>query len=143
MSPNWWEQYSQILKGVRILIVDDEESAREAFREILSSLGLEIRTANSVSCALKVLNEFNPAVLVSDIAMPGEDGYDLIRKVRTSLTSNRTLPAIALTAFASREDAIKALNSGFQAHLVKPVDIVKLIHTITDLTGLSQNIKTR
>jgi CheY-like chemotaxis protein len=94
-----------------------------------------IKTANSVSKAWKILNEFDPMILVSDIAMPEEDGFELIRRIRNSPEKLHKIPAIALTAYVSKEDMVKSLKSGFQAHIGKPVDSAVLAETIIQLLG--------
>jgi two-component system CheB/CheR fusion protein len=122
------------LDGLRVLIVDDEESAREALGEILSSFGAEIKTAESTQEGLLVFEKFRPNVLVSDIAMPGEDGYSFIKKIRAlTPAKGRNTPAIALTAFAATDDIERALLSGFEAHLAKPVDGQQLAKAIARL----------
>lgn len=119
------------LDGLRILFVDDDESTREATTVYLTSFGAQVLSVDSVQKALKALESFHPNILVSDIAMPDEDGYDLIRKVR-KLTESKEhdIPAIALTAFATAEDAQQALQAGFQAHLAKPVEANYLARAI-------------
>ena len=87
----------------------------------------------NVDAALDQLADFNPELLVSDIGMPRQDGYDLIRRVRDSGYTAERLPAIALTAFARAEDRTMALDAGYQAHLAKPLDSVRLIATVRDL----------
>ena len=110
------------LYGVRILIVDDEPDVREMTAEILSGAGATVKTAGSAAEAFEILEREPPHILISDIAMPGEDGYSLLRRVR-ALPPERgsDVPAIALTAFARPEDLRKAIDAGFQLHIVKPV----------------------
>ena len=114
------------LRGLRILFVDDDKYAREVFAVIFESLGAQVETAESVSQAIAVFEEFKPDVLVSDIAMPIEDGYSLIGKIRAMKSKLASVPALALTAYASREDVQRAHQNGFQAHMSKPVDADKL-----------------
>lgn len=122
------------LDGKRVLIVDDDAMAQEAFSEILHSFGAKTQGASSVRQALKVFPRFKPHVLVTDIAMPGEDGYALIRKIRAlGVKGGGNVPCLALTAFASEEDHRRALAGGFQAHLGKPVDSRELAETVADL----------
>jgi CheY-like chemotaxis protein len=123
------------LDGIRVLIVDDEPNTREAFTEILQSSGAETRTGSSAAEGFTLLKQFKPDVLVSDIAMPGEDGYSLIRRVRAlSPSQGGITPAIAVTAYAGREDAQRALSEGFQAHLAKPLEAHRLFEMIAKLT---------
>jgi CheY-like chemotaxis protein len=122
------------LSGLKFLVVDDEEDAREIVAAILSGDGGAVKTAASVSEGLEVLPDFRPDILISDIGMPGEDGYSFIAKVR-QLPDERggTTPAIALTAYIRPEDRRKALNAGFDAHLGKPLDLSLLLSTISSL----------
>ena len=124
------------LDGIRVLIVDDEANAREAIGELLNSFGAEIRAASFTEEALKIFQQFKPHVLVSDIAMPGENGYDLIHKIRALSPANGgDTPSLAMTAYAGGDDARRALSAGFQAHLAKPVDGHHLAKTIAKLAG--------
>jgi two-component system, chemotaxis family, CheB/CheR fusion protein len=111
------------LDGIKILLVDDEPGAREVFTEMLRSYGAEVETVASVPKALTAFNTFRPHVLLSDLAMPDEDGYSLIKKIRAlSPEDGGTVPAVALTAHAGTEDIRHTLSSGFQSHVGKPVD---------------------
>jgi signal transduction histidine kinase/CheY-like chemotaxis protein len=124
------------LKGVRVLVVDDDPSAVELVVETLTQSGAEVRGAGSVAAALPMLAAWRPAVLISDIEMPGEDGYALIREVRglTPDTGGRT-PAVALTAFSRPEDRVRILRAGFSLHVTKPVDPEELIAIVATLAG--------
>jgi two-component system CheB/CheR fusion protein len=122
------------LDGVRVLIVDDDQNAREAFREMLRSYGAEVQTAASSAETFPMLKKFKPHVLLSDIAMPGEDGYSLIRKVRALPASEGgAIPSVALTAQAGEEDTERAFAAGFQSHVTKPVDADYLANVIATL----------
>ncbi len=115
------------LDDLRILLVDDDEGTREAITIYLKSLGAEVMTVASAREAFEKISGFKPNILVSDIAMPGEDGYSLIKKIRTlSRDQGGDTPALALTAYATAEDAKRALNAGFQAHMAKPVEANEL-----------------
>jgi PAS domain S-box-containing protein len=127
------------IDGVRLLVVDDEEDTRELLRHVLSEFGGEVRTAGSSSEALALLDGsgggWRPDAILSDIGMPGEDGYALIRAVRSHAEASiRNLPAIALTAYARPEDRLRALASGFEQHLPKPIEPAELIVVIKSLT---------
>ena len=123
------------LDGLRILVVDDEPDAREILRRVLGSANAQVRTAASAQEAMTQIREFRPDVLVSDIGIPGEDGYALLRRVRAlSPTEGGRIPAIALTAFARAEDRSRTLNAGFQVHLAKPVQAADLLASIAALT---------
>jgi signal transduction histidine kinase/ActR/RegA family two-component response regulator len=122
------------LNGLRILIVDDEEFVREAYTVLLSSFGAETKSASSAFEALKIFSDFIPHVLVSDISMPGEDGYSLMQKIRAlGPKLGGDVSSLALTAYASGEDVQRAYAAGFKAHLAKPVestDLVKMIYSL-------------
>jgi len=122
--------------GVTVLLVDDEEDAREALRLILQQSGMLVTTAASAREAAELLERLQPDILLSDIAMPGEDGISLIRRVRLlSRERGGHVPAIALSAYASAEDRRRALLAGFQRHLSKPVDPVHLLAAIDATIG--------
>jgi two-component system CheB/CheR fusion protein len=126
------------LDGVRILVVDDEANARDASCELLSSHGAEVMSAGSAKEGFSIFNHFKPHILVSDIAMAGEDGYSLIKKVRAlSHVAGGNTPALAMTAYAGHEDVEKALAAGFQIHLAKPVDGEDFLNSIAKLLGKS------
>jgi len=119
------------LRGVRVLLVDDEADARDLVEQVLRLAGAQVHACDSAAAALEALGAFKPDVLLSDIAMPQASGYDLIRSVRNlSDATQRALPAIALTAFARSEDRARVLAAGFQAHLAKPVDSYALIGAV-------------
>ena len=122
------------IEGARILVVDDDSATREALVEVLSLDGAVVRSAESPAAAMKAFTEFRPELLVSDIAMPGEDGYGLIARVR-ALGPERggDVPALALTALATTDDRQRALEAGFQAHMGKPVDVDRLVGTLATL----------
>ena len=124
------------LGGLRVLAVDDEPDARELIRRLLGGCGAEVRTCASAAEALAALDAFAPDVLISDIGMPGTDGYDFLRQVRarTATVGGRT-PAIALTAFARSEDRTRALRAGYIAHVAKPVEPAELIATVASVAG--------
>lgn len=130
---------SNALEGLRILAVDDHADTRKLLSLILESYGAETRTAMSAPEALEMLKTWKPHVLVSDIGMPNEDGYSLIRKVRNLGTEEggNTL-AIALTGYAGSEQGERALLAGYQMHLTKPIEEEKLVRLILDLTRGSQ-----
>ncbi|MES4786207.1 MAG: hybrid sensor histidine kinase/response regulator, partial [Nitrospiraceae bacterium] len=116
-----------LLKGMHILVVDDELETREMLVEVLAQCGAEVKASASAHDALEALKHWRADVLVSDIGMPGEDGYELIRKVR-AMDPERggRIPAVALTAYARVEDRLKALSAGFQMYVPKPVEPVEL-----------------
>ncbi len=124
------------LDGVRVLVVDDEADARTLFCRILSDRGAKVELVSSAPAALRAIEGAAFDVLVSDIGMPKEDGYQLIQQVR-ALPAERGggIPALALTAYARNEDQAKALDAGFDQHLTKPVDAAELISHVAALAG--------
>jgi CheY-like chemotaxis protein len=122
------------LAGVKVLVVDDEPDARWLVQRLLEDCKAVVTTAASAREALDRMRDGRPDVLVSDIGMPGEDGYSLIRKVRAlGAAGGGDVPAIALTAYARAEDRMKAMLAGFQQHVVKPVEPVELITVVAIL----------
>ena len=124
------------LAGTRVLIVDDDPDAREVVAAILRHYGASVIVATSVSTALVALRREQVDVMVADLGMPIEDGYDLIRHVRSSeIDKIARLPAAALTAYTTEEDRDRVLAAGFQFHLAKPVDPAVLVATVERLRG--------
>jgi CheY-like chemotaxis protein len=120
------------LEALTVLLVDDEEDTRDALRRILQQNGMLVTTAASAREAYELVERLQPDVLLSDIAMPGEDGLSLIHRVRMlPLDRGGQVPAIALSAYAGAEDRRKALLAGFQLHIPKPVDPANLLGAIT------------
>jgi PAS domain S-box-containing protein len=121
------------LAGLKVLVVDDEPDARSLIQRLLENRNASVITAASAAEAIERISGEVPDVLVSDIGMPGEDGYSLIRKVRALPGEGARVPAIALTAYARLEDRVKAVSAGFQLHLSKPVEPVELAAMIQSL----------
>lgn len=120
------------LAGLRVLVVEDEPDTRSLLNAILTSSGGEVRCCGSVANAMQEFSTWTPDVLVSDIGMPDEDGYALIRKIRQR---SNGIPAIALTAYATPDDRAQALAAGFQMHLVKPIEAEILVCSIATAVG--------
>jgi signal transduction histidine kinase/CheY-like chemotaxis protein len=122
------------LEGIKVLVVDDDDDARSLLGHILVERGAAIAEAGSASAAFREVERFRPDVIVSDIAMPGGDGYGLIRAVR-ALSPDRggKTPAIAVTAHARQSDGERAFAAGFNAHLAKPVDLTRLMTLVAGL----------
>jgi CheY-like chemotaxis protein len=121
--------------GIKVLIVDDEADTREVLAVMLADSGLEVTTAASAEEALELLKSWQPKLLVSDIGMPGEDGYSLIRQVRQlPPAEGGSIPAVALTAYSREEDRKQVLSAGFQMHVSKPVEPAELLQAIATLT---------
>lgn len=122
------------LKGVRILVVDDERDARELVQRLLEDHEATVRTAGTAGEAFEKMAEALPDVLVSDIGMPGEDGYSLIRRLRAlPAEQGGRIPALALTAYARSEDRMMAVQAGFQMHIAKPVEPLELLTMVASL----------
>ena len=121
-----------VLSGLRVLVVDDEADARAMVRRILADRGAAVTTAASADEALRLLAAAVPDLIVSDVGMPGTDGYTLISRVRAGGFAG---PALALTAYARAEDRERAMAAGFTSHLAKPVEPLVLADTVTRLAG--------
>ncbi|MEH1924602.1 hybrid sensor histidine kinase/response regulator [Nostoc sp.] len=123
-----------LLDGLQILLVDDNADTRELIAFILEQSGARVTAASSVNEALEALGRLQPDILVSDIGMPDEDGYSLIRKVRAQEAEQKgKIPAVALTAFARDEERRLALQAGFQVHLSKPIEPEELVKVVANL----------
>ena len=124
------------LNGVVVLVVDDDDDNRDLLVVTLQDHGAAVLTASSAAQALDMLQRSSVDALLSDIAMPGEDGYSLIRRLRARETGETGfVPAAALTSLAREEDRLEALRAGFQLHLSKPIDAVSLVEAVRTLTG--------
>lgn len=124
------------LHGERVLVVEDDEDAREALSAMLEELDLVVESAASASAGLALMDDFKPEIILSDIAMPGEDGYSFIRKVRKRPPEKGGLvPAAALTALATDADRRSALDAGFQMHLPKPLDMDRVAELLRRLVS--------
>ena len=123
------------LDGISILIVDDEPEVLSTIEGILRHYGAEVLTAASTDEALKILKLYQPTVLVSDLAMPGRDGFELLRAVRALPTPVRQIPAVVLSAYLASEHADAARSAGFQAFIEKPVQPLELVGQIAQLAG--------
>src|ERR1700682_6638150 len=127
---------SHLLAGLRILVVDDQADTRSLLNAILTGSGSEVRCCCSAANAMQEFKDWHPDVLVSDIGMPEEDGYTLIKKLRQQKSKRvRGIPAIALTAYASPDDRAQALAAGFQMHLAKPIEPEMLVSSIASAVG--------
>jgi signal transduction histidine kinase/CheY-like chemotaxis protein len=125
-----------MLSEVRVLVVDDDPSARELMSGMLEGFGAQVSVAESGQAALTLLFENRPDVLIADLGMPGMDGYALIEQVRAlDPDFGGKTPAIAVTAYASPQDRLRALQAGFQNHVAKPVEPEELAIVIASLTG--------
>ena len=120
------------LAGERVLAIDDDYDARDMLAALLEAAGAEVRTAGSGDEALAALRIWWPTVIVSDIGMPGQDGYELIGAIR-ALPGGDRIPAAALTAYSRSADCARAFAAGFQAHIPKPADVDQLIAALARL----------
>jgi len=135
-SPREALSLPQGLEGLRILVVEDEEDARELLGILLGMCGIEVHPVGSAREAMAALEKFQPDLIISDIGLPEQDGYALIRSIRSSASKERAaIPAIALTAFARNEDRAQALLAGFNLHMTKPVEPAALLGAVADLAG--------
>jgi CheY-like chemotaxis protein len=131
----------QLLNGAKILVVDDEADAREALVGLLERYGAVVRSAASVADAMMALEHSLPDVLITDIGMPGADGYELIRRVRLlPPDAGGRLPSLAVSAYATDEHRKKVIRSGFQQHLEKPVAAAELLTAVARLTGRTRTL---
>jgi CheY-like chemotaxis protein len=129
------------LEGVHVLVVDDESDARDLTAIRLQQYGAEVVTAATAEAAMEILAQQQPLpdMIVSDIAMPGEDGYSLIRRVRAlDPEQGGRIPAIAVTAYSQTKDRLRALAAGFQMHMIKPVKAAELANAIISVLGCSK-----
>ena len=127
-------EFAERLDGIKVLVVDDEPDTRELLRVGLENCGAEVTVVANVADALSAMKRSPPDVLISDIGMPEQDGYDLIRSVRAlAAKAGGRVPAIALTAYARVEDRLKALRSGYHMHVPKPVELAELITVVDSL----------
>jgi CheY-like chemotaxis protein len=123
------------LDGVRALVVDDESDALELIRRVLEGQGVVVSSARSAEEALAHMGSHAPDVIISDIGMPGTDGYQFMRRLRAAEPKNRRTPALALTAFARPDDRKHAILAGYQAHLAKPFDLAELAIVVAGLVA--------
>ncbi len=125
------------LHGLRVLVTDDDADAALLVSAILAGCGAEVRHCSSATATLELLQEWQPDVLVSDIGMPGEDGYSLIAKLRAlPAAAGGSTPAVALSAYGRPQDRMRAIGAGFNMHVPKPVDPGELITIVAELAGI-------
>ena len=125
------------LNGVRVLVVDDDFDTRQMLKAVLSECHADVITAASAAEAIKEIEQRKPDVLVSDLGMPEQDGYELIKQVRETESADNAarVPALALTAYAKAEDRVRALAGGYQVHLGKPVEPAEFVLVVANLAG--------
>jgi CheY-like chemotaxis protein len=124
-------QSQQLLSGLRVLVVDDDADTLQLMTTALTSRQAKVTAVSSAGEAIEAIKASRPDVLVSDIAMPDEDGYGLIRRIRSlEDQSSSVIPAVAITAYAKEEDRHKALSSGYQIYLAKPIELTELVSVV-------------
>jgi CheY-like chemotaxis protein len=119
-----------IVKGLRVLVVEDNAETRDSMALVLQHAGMEVKTAASANEALQILEHDRPDIIVSDIGMPGMDGFGLLARIRAFSDERRNIPAIAVTAYATRLDREKVLKAGFHAHVTKPAEPDELLSAV-------------
>jgi CheY-like chemotaxis protein len=130
------------LDGWRVLVVDDEHDALALTQATLESVGADVRCCLSAAAALDQLKRWRPDVLVSDVEMPGEDGYSLIGKVRAlGAGDGGETPAVALTAYGRLQDRLRAIDAGFTVHLAKPVDPAELTVVVASVAEQARAVR--
>jgi CheY-like chemotaxis protein len=138
LALNWMGGAS--LEEVRVLVVDDDPETLSLLSTLLSQCGAEVKTASSADEGFREVEAWRPNLIVSDIGMPGENGYQFMQRVRAWAREKEIwIPAVALTAYARTEDRMKALSSGYQIHLPKPVEPAELIAVIVSLRERAAN----
>jgi CheY-like chemotaxis protein/anti-sigma regulatory factor (Ser/Thr protein kinase) len=128
------KQPAQSLENVHVLLVEDDADSREMLEVFFKQFDMKVTAVESADKALKAVKEFQPDILISDVGLPGEDGYKLIRNIRElAPEKGGQIPAVALTGYASLQDRSLAIEAGYQEHLAKPVDIDKLIELVKNM----------
>jgi len=128
--------FANLLENLKVLVLDDEDDARDVVQRLLEDAGARVRTAANAAEAMAILeNRFEPDIIVSDIGMPDQDGYEFMQRVRRMAGAIAGVPAAALTALARVEDRKRALMAGYQTHLAKPVDPAELVAMVASLAG--------
>ena len=127
------------LTGIRVLAIDDEEDALVLLKVVLETAGAEVTILSSAAVALQQIGAIKPHVVVVDLGMPLMDGFEFITRLRSSSQADiQNVPAAALTAFARSEDRTRALRSGFEMHLAKPIDPGELVAAVAALVKRSR-----
>ncbi len=139
-NKNRLDNCSPVLDGLRILVVEDEVDTRDLILTVLKQCGAEVRGSESAAEALVVFKEWSPDLLITDIGLPKEDGFSLLRKVRELNQQSGQIPAVALTAYATPEDRDRVLSAGFQMHIAKPVEPEELLTIIANIAGRSNKV---
>ena len=128
------ELQPNLLSGLKVLAVDDQQDTRDLIALALTRYGAEVRASESALSALETIAEWQPNVIVSDIGLPEMDGYDFMRELRKTEGGGKRIPAIALTGYAGAVDESKALNAGYELHFSKPINLSELAQAIAKLS---------
>ena len=136
-DPSSSEPHSDLLRGLKILTVDDQQDTRELIALALGRYGAEVRASESATHALEMIKDWKPHVVVSDIGLPEMDGYDFMRRLREIEGDGERIPAIAVTGYAGAMDESKALNAGYALHLSKPIELSALATAIAKVSRRS------
>ena len=132
---------SKELYGLKILVVDDDQDTRDLLEWVLRRVGAEVVAVPSAQAAMEALEKERPHILVSDIAMPEEDGLSLMRRIRALPREHGgRIPAVALTAHSMVQDRLQSLRAGFQSHVPKPVVPEELVEVVTSIVHLRGNL---
>jgi CheY-like chemotaxis protein len=130
------------LDRVRVLLIDDDNDARELSQAVLEQCGASVTAVSSTAAAISNLlgapRHLLPHVIVSDLGMPAEDGYQLIRQIRAIDSELGRIPAVAVTGYATADDVQRALSAGFQVHISKPMDPAAFVAAVADLAGVDR-----
>jgi CheY-like chemotaxis protein len=118
------------LSGTRVLVVDDDLDSREMLAAVLEHSGASVAIAGSAAHALVAYKEQHPHLIISDIGLPDQDGFDLLEKLRSLRPDGAHIPAIALTGYSRPDDLVRAGRAGFEAHLIKPVELPVMLTTV-------------
>jgi len=122
------------LNGARVLLVEDEPHSREVLEQVLQEHGADVKAVASADEALASLSPFRPSILVSDLGLPGTDGFDLLRTIRREAPQElRAIPAIAVSAFVRPEDRARAIRAGFEMHIAKPANPADVVRAVRQL----------
>lgn len=132
---NWDPESPRLLEGLRILVVDDEADSRDLIMLILTRCGGEVKCSDSVASAIRQAKKWQPDLVITDIGMPNEDGYNLMNSLKRLTINEASPPAIALTAYATSEDRDRVLEAGFRMHITKPIDPDTLVKSVATISG--------
>lgn len=133
-DPAAFEPQSDLLRGLKVLTIDDQQDTRELMTVALGRYGAEVRASDSASQALEMIKDWKPHVVVSDIGLPEVDGYDFLRRLREIEGDGERIPAIAVTGYAGALDESRALNAGYAVHLSKPIELSALATAIAKVS---------